>query len=125
MKNDQQNIVLKMKNILDTGSPVYVYSGDFYCVRDDQLLFKIIQQITYDLNYNENNFCRLGNHTVSKNEMWNNISACKNCLIEKDYVDVIKQDLPMCKYSYEILVNTLNIFSKNTPTIIYEKESKG
>ena len=123
MKNDQQNIVLKMKNILDTGSPVYVYSGDFYCVRDDQLLFKIIQQITYDLNYNENNFCRLGNHTVPKNEMWNNISACKNCLIEKDYIDVIKKDLPMCKFSYEILVNTLNIFSKHTPTIIYEKES--
>tara|TARA_Y100000768_G_C23989409_1_gene691185 strand:- start:3932 stop:4891 length:960 start_codon:yes stop_codon:yes gene_type:complete len=124
MKNDQQNIILKMKNILDTGSPVYVYSCYFYCVRDDELLSKIIQQITYNLNYNENNFCRLGNHTVSKNEMWNNISACKNCLIEKDYVNVIKKDLPMCKFSYEILVNTLNIFSKNTPTIIYEKESK-
>jgi hypothetical protein len=123
MKNDQQNIVLKMKNILDTGSPVYVYSGDFYCLRDDQLLFKIIQQITYDLNYNENIFCKLGNHTVSKNKMWNNISACKKCLNEKDYIYVIKKDLPICKFSYEILVNTLNMYTKRIPTLIYEKES--
>ena len=56
--------------------------------------------------------------------MWNNISACRTCLKETEYLDSIKKDLHMCKFSYEMLIITLNIFTKRKTTIIYETESK-
>ena len=43
---------------------------------------------------------------------------------ETEYLDSIKKDLHMCKFSYEMLINTLNIFTKRKTTIIYETESK-
>ena len=50
----------------------------------------------------EDAWCEVGEHQVSKDDMWNNFADCKNCVSEKEYKQQIEEDEEDTDYSDKI-----------------------
>ena len=51
----------------------------------------------------EDAWCEVGEHHVSKDEMWKDFADCKNCVSEKEYKEQMEEDEKECASCNNIL----------------------